>query len=86
MTIYDAVIATITVFVLACAIWRNFILKRMRARGLFPEKGKETLGDVRKLAISGEIYLAIYCYRLLYKSSLKDAVKAVNELDFDNTD
>lgn len=55
-------------------------MKRMRARGFFPEKGKETLDDVRKLAKIGEKSLAIYCYRLLSKASLKDATKAVNEL------
>lgn len=55
-------------------------LNQARRRGIFPERGKATMFDVRRLIIEGEIELAIEVYRWIYRTSRKKSREAVLEL------
>jgi ribosomal protein L7/L12 len=52
----------------------------LRARGIYPERGKERDEDVLRLLSVGEKIMAIRCYRDLHKVGLKDAKLAVETL------
>jgi ribosomal protein L7/L12 len=56
-------------------------LASFRARGVYPEEGKETDDDVRRLAQGGEKILAIQRYRALHKVGLEEAKEAVELLE-----
>ena len=56
----------------------------LRARGIYPEEGKETDTDVLHLLQSGEKIMAIRCYRELHKVGLKEAKDAVELLEKQN--
>ena len=53
----------------------------LRARGFYPEAGKEKEEDVLPLLKSGEKIMAIRCYRSLHKVGLKEAKDAVELLE-----
>ncbi len=60
-------------------IWH---VNQARRRGIYPTSGKATLFDVKRLITLGEKFLAVRLYREIYKkSSLKDAQKAIDEMD-----
>jgi hypothetical protein len=52
-------------------------LRRLRASGLHPEKGKESAVDVAKLKAAGETVLAVRCHRIVHGVGLKEAHEAV---------
>lgn len=52
-----------------------------RRSGRYPAKGKMTSEEVRRLALSGEHFLAIRAYRELSGASLKDAKAFVEEIE-----
>ncbi|MCA9395473.1 MAG: hypothetical protein KC900_14825 [Candidatus Omnitrophica bacterium] len=58
-------------------IW---LINQARKKGIYPEKGKATMFDVRSLIIEGEYDLAIELYRRLFKTSRRNARKAVEDL------
>lgn len=55
-------------------------INEARKKGIFPEKGRATMFDVRNLIIEGEYDLAIEVYRRLFKVSRRNARKAVDDL------
>ena len=61
-----------------CWVWS---LNRARRKGLYPEKGKATLFDVRQLIIQGEKDLAILIYCEIFKVTRREARKAVDQLE-----
>lgn len=56
-------------------------LTSLRARGIYPEDGKETDADVRRLIQEKEKILAIRCYRAIHGGGLKDAKEAVERIE-----
>ena len=75
---------TIIVFIICFAVlfycrWA-MLLGRARRWGLYPEVGKGTMFDVRRLIIQGEKELAIRLYAEIFRISSKEAQKAVDEL------
>jgi hypothetical protein len=58
--------------------------RTLRARGLYPEAGKETDADVLKLLKAGEKIAAIRCHRALHGVGLKEAKEAVGALERNN--
>ena len=52
----------------------------LRARGLYPEPGRETEQDIVRLLQSGEKIMAVRCYRSLHKVGLREAKDAVESL------
>ena len=56
-------------------------IAELRARGVYPEDGKETDEDVARLLQSGQKIMAIRCYRSLHKVGLKEAKDAVELLE-----
>jgi hypothetical protein len=55
-----------------------------RLRGIYPQKNLETEEDVRRLAKTGEISLAIRCHRTMHGGTLKDAKRIVEEFQLEN--
>ncbi len=55
-------------------------LNQARKRGIFPEKGKATMFDVRRLIVEGEIDLAVEVYRWIFKTTKQKARVEVSEL------
>ena len=53
----------------------------LRARGLYPEAGRETEQDIVRLLQSGEKIMAIRCHRSLHKVGLREAKDAVESLE-----
>lgn len=58
-------------------IW---LINQARKKGIFPDKGKATMFDVRNLIIEGEYDLAVELYRRLFKTNRRNARKAVEDL------
>jgi ribosomal protein L7/L12 len=56
-------------------------LASFRARGIYPEEGKETDEDILRLVQGGEKLLAIQRYRALHKVGPKEAKEAVELLE-----
>ncbi len=68
----------IYVFVKACwYIW----IKQARSEGIYPEKGKATMFDVRNFIIDGENEIAVKIYREIFKVSTEEAKKQVEALE-----
>lgn len=74
--------------IVAVVLVGNFFAERkvssLRARGIYPEKGKEREADVSRLLSAGEKIMAIRCYRALHKVGLKEAKEAVELLERKN--
>lgn len=58
-----------------------FSINQARKKGLYPQKGKATMWDVRHLITQGERELAIRVYREIFETNYKEAKKAVEELE-----
>ena len=56
-------------------------INQARRKGLYPERGKATMFDVRRLIIEGEKHLAVRVYAEIFKINHKEAKKAVEELE-----
>jgi len=52
-------------------------VSRARRQGRYPAKGKATLDDVRRLALAGDVALAMRAYREIRPASLREAKEAV---------
>jgi ribosomal protein L7/L12 len=59
-------------------------LAALRARGQYPQEGKEREADVLSLLKAGEKVMAIRCYRALHRAGLRDAKKAVELIEKNN--
>jgi ribosomal protein L7/L12 len=55
--------------------------EELRARGIYPAKGKETDADVLNLLKAGEKIMAIRCYRSIHRVGLKEAKEAVEAIE-----
>jgi len=55
-------------------------VKKARRRGIYPAKRKATIEDVKRLALSGEVVLAMCAYREIYGVGIKEAKEAVNRI------
>ncbi len=55
-------------------------IRQARRKGLYPEEGKATMFDVRRLILEGENELAIRVYCQIFGTNRKEARKAVEEL------
>ena len=55
-------------------------VSRARREGLYPEQGKATMEDVKRLAFRGHVTLAISAYREIHRVSLKEAKSAVERI------
>jgi ribosomal protein L7/L12 len=55
-------------------------VSRARRKGIYPAKGKATMEDVRRLALSGEITFAIDVYRSIHGVGLKEAKRVVEQI------
>ena len=51
-----------------------------RRRGIYPQKGQETMADVRRLALNGNTILAINAYRAIKGVNLKAAKQEVDKI------
>lgn len=56
-------------------------LNQGRRKGLYPDRDKATMFDVRGLLLKGEKDMAIQVYAELFKTSRPEAQKAVEELE-----
>ena len=56
-------------------------VSRARKKGLYPEKGKATMFDVRRLILMKETELAVRVYCEIFKTNRKEAQKAVEEME-----
>ena len=56
-------------------------IHQARRKGFYPERGKATMFDVRRLIIEGEKNLAVRVYAGIFKTNHKEAKKAVEELE-----
>ena len=52
-------------------------LRALRASGVYPEEGKESEGDIERLKATGEMVLAVRCYRAVHHVSLEEAHAAI---------
>lgn len=62
------------------SIWGHIWVTINRNRGVYPKKGQESMADVKRLALNGNITLAINAYRAIKNASLKQAKKEVNKI------
>lgn len=62
------------------SIWGHIWIAINRNRGVYPKKGQESMADVKRLALNGNITLAINAYRAIKNASLKQAKKEVNKI------
>jgi len=69
------------------ALGRNALqVAALRRKGLYPQPGRATMDDVRRLVQSRKSVLAIRCYRELYpKVSLKKAKEVIDEIALKET-
>jgi len=51
-----------------------------RSRGIYPQKGNETMEDVKRLALSGHKFFAIDVYCKVNKSNANEATKEVDRI------
>lgn len=77
---FTFIIVAICFLVFAMSQWM-WVLNRARRKGLFPEKGKATMFNVRRLIILGKKDLAIFVYIDIFKVSYRQANQAVDELE-----
>jgi len=74
--------AAIAVFLILAAVAASKSrVGALRARGIYPEEGKETDDHVLRLLRAGEKIMAIRCYRELHHVGLKEAKDAVELLE-----
>lgn len=74
---FFALVALITVFFIFCARTSVAINRR---RGIYPQKGRETMDDVRRLALSGHKFFAIGIYRKVKNTGTNEATREVNRI------
>lgn len=77
--LYTFIIIVICWIVLSHTRW-IWVINQARKKGIYPDKGKATMFDVRNLIIEGEFDLAVELYRRLFKTSRRNARKAVEDL------
>ena len=66
------------VFLRTYWIWS---INQARRRGFYPQGGRPTMFDVRRLILKGEKELAVQVYREIFKSSYREAQRAIEDLE-----
>jgi uncharacterized membrane protein YqjE len=61
-------------------MWSHIWIVINRRRGIYPQKGQETMADVRRLALNGNTTLAINAYRTIKGVNLKTAKQEVDKI------
>ncbi len=74
------VVILIAVCIAISMLLAQLQVKNARRRGIYPAKGKATSEDVKRLALSGEVVLAMRAYREIYGVGIKEAKEAVNRI------
>ena len=57
------------------------MFNKARKKGILPDPSKATMFDVRRLLVDKEKDLAIEVYRDIFKTTHKEAEKAIEELE-----
>ena len=78
--IYVFVIVSMCFFVFSSSRW-IWSVNQARRKGLYPNKGKPTMFDVRRLIQAGHKDLAIRLYCQIFSTHFKEAKKAIEELE-----
>lgn len=68
-------------FLFLFRVYGVYFINQSRKQGGYPSKKSATMFDVRRLIIKGEKELAVTLYCQIFRSSRRDAIKAVNELE-----
>ncbi len=74
---FFALVALITLFLIICA---RISVAINRRRGIYPQKGVETMDDVRCLALSGHKFFAIDIYRKVKNTGTNEATREVDRI------
>lgn len=74
---FFAAVALITV-ILICLV--RLWVAINRRRGIYPQKGRETMDDVKRLALSGHKYFAIDVYCKVKNAGSNEATEEVNKI------
>jgi hypothetical protein len=73
--------AAIGLLVVALAtLYNSLQIRRLRYKGVYPQRGYATMQHVENLARSGKKVLAIRAYREVHGASLKQAKEAVEKI------
>jgi hypothetical protein len=74
---FFVLVALITVILICCVrIWVSI----NRRWGIYPQKGQETMDDVKRLALSGHKYFAIDVYCKVNNTGSSEALEEVNRI------
>lgn len=75
----------VLVFLVSLSLIPNVLIKikirNLRAAGKYPIAGNETKEDAIRLLEQGERNLAIYCYRIAEKTSLRVAADEIGRIE-----
>lgn len=77
------VILALALLAVIGAIWGLVRIEIYRRRRIYPQKGQETMDDVKRLALKGNTSLAINAYRALHHVGLKKAKDEVEKIKAD---
>jgi hypothetical protein len=68
------------VLMLIGSLWGHMHVVINRRRGIYPQKGQETMDDVKRLALSGNKTFAIDVYRAIQGADLRTARREVDKI------
>ena len=81
MIVIDTIIIFAIFFIILFYSRWAWFLGQARRKGLYPDVGKGTMFDVRRLIIQGEKELAVRLYGEIFRVNSKESQKAVEELE-----
>lgn len=61
-------------------LWGQMRVNSARRRGIYPAKGQATMNNVKRLALNGEVVLAMRAFREIHGVSTKEARDAVDQI------
>lgn len=76
--IFAAIMTGFLIFVKLCWAW---YFRQLRQKGLYPQKGKATLFDVRRLLMNDQKEAAVRLYSEIFRTNAREARRAVEELE-----
>jgi hypothetical protein len=68
------------VLMLIGSLWGHIRVVINRRKGIYPQKGQETMDDVKRLALGGNKTFAIDVYRLIRHADLRTARREVDRI------
>lgn len=78
--IYVYIAAAMAIALIIGVLWSEYKVHVARRQGIYPAKGKTTMEDVKRLALSGDTGLAMRAYRELYGATPRKAKEAVDQI------